>query len=49
VPVEVLVNDQPLAATDWSYDAASNTVTLIDTAVPKIGQTLTIRYTPACF
>ena len=46
---EVLVDGQPLASTEWSYDPASNTVTLGESALPTNGQTLTIRYTPACF
>jgi hypothetical protein len=47
--IEVRVNGVVVARNLWTWDAATNSITLQGTAVPQPGQTLTVTYTPTCF
>ncbi|WP_141734579.1 vWA domain-containing protein [Oligoflexus tunisiensis] len=45
--IVVVLDKQKMAAEDWTYDAASNSVTLIKTTAVKDGSELTLNYNPA--
>jgi hypothetical protein len=42
----VMLDKQKMAAADWTYDAKTNTVTLVKTTAVKDGSELTLNYNP---
>jgi hypothetical protein len=47
--ITVSINGTPVPASNWTYDAASNSIKFTPTTTPGPGQTLTVTYKTACF
>jgi hypothetical protein len=47
--IDVQINGVAVSSSDWSYDAASNSIIFTPTATPGPGQTLTVGYNTFCF
>ena len=46
--LEVRVDGVLVPASDWSYDAANNSVTFASGHAPRLGATITAHYVPSC-
>ena len=47
--IDVAINGVAVPSSDWSYDAASNSIIFVQAAAPGPGQSLTVGYNTVCF